>query len=327
MRVLVVDNMRPDEATPQRGSFVRDQVAALRRQGVDVEHASYPPGNRGRAGALRDLRRRLRARRFDLVHAHFGLTGWCAKLAGAKPLVVTFHGTDVRHPATGPLSRLLVRRIELVAGASRAIFAPENGRPGLPCPPGRCEVLPCGADLSRFAPRPRAEARRELGLDPAGRYLLFPASRERPVKRHDRAAEVARRAGAELLTAGGVAPDSMARLINAASAVLVTSDNEGFGLPAVEALACGVPVLSTPVGVAPELLAGIEGCLCAPFEPDRWAELVRRHLDAADPRVSGGEKRARVFSADRMAERTLAAYRALLDGRMPAGAFEALTEE
>ncbi len=57
--------------------------------------------------------------------------------------------------------------------------------------------------------------------------------------------------------------------VNAASAVLVTSENEGFGLVAVEALACDVPVLSTPVGVAPALLRGIQGCLAEPFDPDR----------------------------------------------------------
>ncbi len=133
------------------------------------------------------------------------------------------------------------------------------------------------------------------------------------MKRHDRAAEVALRAGAELLTAGRAEPESIAAMINAASAVLVTSENEGFGLPVVEALACGVPVLSTPVGVAPALLAGIDGCLCAPFDAERWAALARRHIDAEDPRVRG-DRRAQAFSADRMAERAIVAYRAILDG-------------
>ena len=44
-----------------------------------------------------------------------------------------------------------------------------------------------------------------------------------------------------------------------ADAVLVTSEREGFGLAALEALACDVPVLATPVGVAPEALAGVAG--------------------------------------------------------------------
>ena len=249
--------------------------------------------------------------RFDLVHAHYGLAGWCASLAGARPLIVTFHGTDVRHRVVGPISRRLTRRLDLVAGASRALFAAESGRPGLPRRRGSAAVLPCGADLERFQPSPRAEARRRLGLDPAGRYLLFPASPGRPGKRHDRAAEVARLADAELLSAGTIAPEQMPDWINAANAVLVTSDNEGFGLAAVEALACDVPVLSTPVGVSPALLRGIEGCLVEPFEARRWAEVARLHLDAPDPRVAG-RRRAGWFSAEPMAERVVVAYREVL---------------
>jgi hypothetical protein len=46
-------------------------------------------------------------------------------------------------------------------------------------------------------------------------------------------------------------------------------------------------VLSTPVGVAPTLLAGVEGCLCAPFEPSAWAAHVEGLLGGGDPRVAG----------------------------------------
>jgi teichuronic acid biosynthesis glycosyltransferase TuaC len=311
VRVLVITNITPDPGSPSRGVFVRDQVAALRRAGVEVELLSFPAGRWNYPRAVPQIRRLLRRERFDLVHAHYGLAGWCASLAGARPLIVTFHGTDVRHPIVGRLSRHLVRRLDLVAGASRALFAPEAERPGLPERPGATAVLPCGADLERFRPSPRAEARQRLGLDPKGRYLLFPAATSRPEKRYDRAVEVGRLAGAELLTGGAIEAERMPDWVNAASAVLVTSENEGFGLVAVEALACDVPVLSTPVGVAPALLRGIDGCLAQPFDPDRWAVLARGHLDSPDPRVAG-RQRARWFSAELMAERVLVAYREVL---------------
>ena len=311
MRVLVVTNITPDEASPSRGVFVRDQVAALRRAGIEVELYSFPRGRRNYLPAVARIRRLLRRERFDLVHAHYGLAGWCAWLAGARPLIVTFHGTDVRHPIVGRMSRRLARRLDLVAGASRALFAPEAERPGLPRRPGTSAVLPCGADLDRFRPSPRAEARQRLGLDPEGRYLLFPAATFRPEKRHDRALEVARLAGAEVLTGGAIEAERMPDWINAANAVLVTSENEGFGLVAVEALACDVPVLSTPVGVAPALLRGVDGCLAEPFDSHRWAELARAHLEAPDPRVAG-RRRAQWFSAELMAERVLVAYREVL---------------
>jgi glycosyltransferase involved in cell wall biosynthesis len=154
---------------------------------------------------------------------------------------------------------------------------------------------------------PRAEARRALGLKVSGRYLLFPADPNRPVKRHDRAAEVARLAEAELIVGGEIDPDQMPQWVNAADAVLVTSASEGFGLAVLEALACRVPVLSTPVGIAPLVAEGLEGCLVAPFEAQGWAEFARSALER-EMTVPAGRSAAGLFSVGRMAERVLAAY-------------------
>jgi glycosyltransferase involved in cell wall biosynthesis len=311
VRVLVVSNFMPDADAPQRGRWVRDQVDEVRRRGIDVDLFEFPPGRGEYVPATRRLRALLRRQRFDLVHAHYGLAGWVARLAGANPLVVTFHGTDVRHHLVGHLSRRLAWRVDLVAAVSRALFEPEDGRPGLPAVPGSA-VLPCGPDLERFEPLPRAEARRRLGLDPDAAYLFFPANPARPEKRHDRATAIAAACEADLLSGGSIEPEQMPLWLNAANAVLVTSDYEGFGMAAVEALACDVPVLSTPVGIAPYALGGVEGCLCAPFDPDAWAALARRHLDAADPRVTGAA-RAAGLSAAAMAERAIVAYRAVVE--------------
>lgn len=315
MRVLVVTNFMPDESAPQRGRWVRDQVDEVRRRGIEVDLFAFPPGRGEYVPATRHLRSLLRRQRFDLVHAHYGLAGWVARLAGATPLIVTFHGTDVRHHLVGHLSRRLAWRIDLVAGVSRGLFEAEDDRPGLPAVPAST-VLPCGPDLHRFEPRPRAEARRALGLDPEGSYLFFPANPARPEKRHDRAAEVAAACEVDLLTGGSIEPEQMPLWLNAADAVLVTSDYEGFGMAAVEALACDVPVLSTPVGIAPYALGGIDGCLCAPFEVETWATVARRHVEAADPRVDGAG-RAETLSAARMAERVIEAYRAVAAGAVP----------
>jgi glycosyltransferase involved in cell wall biosynthesis len=122
---------------------------------------------------------------------------------------------------------------------------------------------------------------------------------------------LARACDAELLSGGSIEPEQMPLWINAANAVLVTSDYEGFGLAAIEALACDVPVLSTPVGIAPYALGGLHGTLCAPFELEPWTAAARPLLDSPDPRVEGAA-RAATLSAARMAERTLEAYRTVL---------------
>ena len=175
---------------------------------------------------------------------------------------------------------------------------------------GRSAVLPSGADLRRFGPLDRGEARRRLGLRADGRYLLLPADPAREVKRADRARRVAELSGAELLTLGGVDPEEVVLRINAAAAVLITSDNEGFGLAAVEALACGTPVIATEVGVIPHLARGLDGCLVAPFDAERFAAAARRLLDDPPVRIDARPRTA-AFGAERTAERVLAAYRDL----------------
>ena len=302
MRALIVTSMWPSASAPARGSFVRDQVAALQETpGVDVEVFAFPP--RGYARAARDLRRRYRRERFDVVHAHFGLTAWPALAVRHATRVVTLHGTDLRHPRSRRITSAVLPRYDLVAAVS-----PELARevPGAGTR-RRVAVLPCGVDLDRFVAIDRAAARERLGLDPAGRYVLFPADPARPAKRPDRARELADAAGAQLLALGRVHPFEVPYWVNAANAVLVPSDHEGFGLAALEALACDVPVLATPVGNHPTALDGIDGALCAPYDKDAWSAALQPHLDAADPRVEG-RGRAELWSARRMARRVLEAW-------------------
>src|SRR5204863_1044334 len=198
MRVLVVTSMYPTPSRPALGGFVRDQVEALRQiDGLEVELFAFEPGGASRyARAARDLRRVHAGHRFDVVHAHYGLTGWTALALGRRaPLVVTFHGTDLSHRVVGPLSRALARRVDVAAPVSSSLARlPGGGLPGAG-ETRAAPVLPCGVSLDRFGRRDRREARARLGLDPDRPHLLFPADPARPEKRHDRARELAAAAG------------------------------------------------------------------------------------------------------------------------------------
>jgi glycosyltransferase involved in cell wall biosynthesis len=309
MRVLVVTNMYPTRERPALGPFVRDQVEALRRRGdLEIELYAFGPGPRALVRAAAGLRRRYRGRRFDVVHAHFGLTAWPAVLARLGPVAVTLHGNDLLVRRSYLATRAVLPFTALTIAVSREFSA---NLPGAGTT-RRVAVLPVGIDLERFRPIPRVEARARLGLDRAGPYLLFPHDPSRPLKRYDRAVEAA--GDARLLTLGGVAPAEVPYWINAANAVLVPSEKEAFGLSVLEALACDVPAFATPVGIHPVALGGIDGAYCAPWDREAWRAALRPHLAAADPRVAGRE-RARLFSADAMADRLVAAWRDLLDER------------
>jgi glycosyltransferase involved in cell wall biosynthesis len=313
VRALVVSDMQPDAAHPERGRFVRDQVAALRGLGgVEVELIEFPPGPAALLGAGRMLKGRFRGHGGrepapDVVHAHFGLTAWPALAVPAAVRALTVHGTDVRHPRTRLATAAVLPLMDIVA----AVSEPLVGQLPLASARRRARVLPCGVDLERFQPIPRDRARRELGLDEREPCLLFPSDPARSEKRHDRAAGLARELGVRLFSLGGVEPEQVPLWVNASNAVLVPSEREGFGLAVLEALACDVPVLATPVGVHALALAGVPGTLCAPWDPVRWREALEPHVRASDPRVPG-RAAAEVFSAERMAARVLEAWREAL---------------
>ncbi|HTR72441.1 MAG TPA: glycosyltransferase [Solirubrobacteraceae bacterium] len=307
MRALVVSNMLPDAAHPARGRFVRDQVDALRRiEGIEVDLHEIAPGKAGLVRGAWELRRRYGRTELDVVHAHYGLTAWPALAVRARVRALTVHGTDLSHPRTRELTRKAIPRMDVLAAASAPLAEL------LPAGRERAQVLPCGVDLVRFRPLPRAETRAELEIDPDEPFVLFPASPTRPEKRYDEALALARDADVEVLALGGVAPELMAKWINAANAVVVPSEREGFGLAVLEALACDVPVLATPVGVHPEALRGVEGTLCAPFELKVWRDALAPHLLDRDPRVQG-RAHAEPYSAQAMAERVVAAWRSALE--------------
>lgn len=321
VRALVVSNMLADERHPERGRFVRDQVAALRRlPGLDVELHEFPPGLPNLVRAARSLRARWAEERVDVVHAHFGLTAWPALAVPARVRGLTVHGTDVRDPRTRQLTRAVLPMMGLLGAVSDELARELPGRSAR----RRARVLPCGVDLDRFHPVPRAAARAELGLAPDRAHVLFGADPARTVKRYDRARQLvqtfasdapardAPREIPELHTLGGVPPERVPLWVNAANAVLVPSEHEGFGLAALEALACDVPVLATPVGVHPDALAGLPGTLCEEFDLARWRAALAPHLLAADPRIAG-RGRAEPYSAEHMAVRVAEAWRALLE--------------
>ena len=217
MRVLIVTNMWPSAERPELGSFVRDQLEALRAlqdRELELECFAFAPG--GYAAAARALRGRYAKQRFDVVHAHFGLTAWPSLVVPADVHALTLHGTDLRHRRSRLITHAALPWIDLVAAASPDLASDVPGYPKRPV-----EILPCGVATDRFRPLDRQQVRAELGLQTDGRYLLFPADPARVEKRSDRAKAIANRCNAELLTLGSIEPQQVPLWINAANAVVV----------------------------------------------------------------------------------------------------------
>jgi len=125
--------------------------------------------------------------------------------------------------------------------------------------------------------------------------------------------------GSSVRFVSGVSDDDIVRLYNEAEVAVVPSLYEGFSLPAIEALACGTPLVATTGGALPEVLGedGHAALLAPPGDPDALAAALGRALD--DPALRarlGAAGRARVlerFTWRKCAEGCVDNYRALLD--------------
>jgi glycosyltransferase involved in cell wall biosynthesis len=108
---------------------------------------------------------------------------------------------------------------------------------------------------------------------------------------------------------GYVPPDQRRELFEAAALLVIPSLHEGFGIPALEAMAVGVPVVAARRGALPEVL-GDAGILVEP-EPDSLADSIARVLDdSAEARrmTARGRERARLFTWDAAARAACSAY-------------------
>ena len=111
--------------------------------------------------------------------------------------------------------------------------------------------------------------------------------------------------------AGHVEHEQLARLYRGAVCLVFPSRYEGFGLPVLEAMASGTPVVSTAAGAVPEV-AGDAAILVEPGDPEAIAAGIERALAERDRLVAAGLERASHFSWTETARRTLAVYRELL---------------
>jgi glycosyltransferase involved in cell wall biosynthesis len=315
IRVLVLTNMYPTPAEPEFGCFVKDQVDDLRRLGVDMSVLAFDGRSHKRrylAAALQ-LRRALRLDHYDIVHAHYGLSGAVASLQLATPVVTTFHGSDAWVPWQRRVSWLVARRTQPIAVAP--VIAASLGVSDAP-------VIPCAVDLELFAPANRTEARRALGWPKDASCVLFPAARNdrtklvrKRVDVFDAMVERLRRSVPNVFAAtlDGLPRRHVALAMNAADVAVVTSLWEGAPVGVKESLACQTPVVSVAVGDVATVVDGLPGCAIVPCDPDALADAVSRALRAGrDPLL---RESMQVFGRRRIAERVLCVYRCVLEGR------------
>jgi glycosyltransferase involved in cell wall biosynthesis len=298
--------------------YLRNLLAAL--HGVDVREYSFPGSSRP-AKVTRDilwylgaLPLRAARDRVDVLHctAHRG------PLRSRVPVVVTVHDLAVfRHPDafnrwTRSYSRTLLPRLARRANRVIAVseFTKGEAVELLGVEPSRVRVVPHGV-ASPFEP---------YGPAGGGSYALAVGTLE-PRKNLARAVLAAERAGVELRvvgaagwggvdvdTVGFVDDDELARLYRGAQCLVYPSLYEGFGLPVLEAMACGTPVVTSATGATAEV-AGEAAVLVDPLDVEAIAAGIREAIERRDELRAAGLERASRFTWDKAAQQTVDVYR------------------
>lgn len=250
--------------------FITEQVAALEKEGVVCRFFGIDKkGICGYVGNLRAFRRAIQSFRPDVIHAHYGLCGLLANYQRRIPVVTTYHGSDINNPRILRLSKRSIRRSRF------NIFVSERNI-DIAKPSQNHALIPCGINLDDYPVIEKQEARRKMGLDMSGKYVLFAGAYDNPVKN----ASLAKAAlelipEAQLLELKGFTRERVAALMQAVDAFLMTSHSEGSPQVIKEAMACGCPIVSVDVGDVADLTAGTEGCFIAERSPEDIASKLK----------------------------------------------------
>ncbi|MDQ6714524.1 MAG: D-inositol-3-phosphate glycosyltransferase [Actinomycetota bacterium] len=314
---------------------------------------------------------------YDVLHSHYwlsGQVGWLAADRWGVPLVHTMH-TMARvknlHMATDDTPEPAGREIgelQVVEAADRLVANTDGEADDLvelyAADPAKVRVVTPGVDLDVFTPGDRAASRRQVGIAPGARLLLF-VGRIQPLK----APDVLLRVGAELLrrhpdlrqnlvlavlggpsgsglTRPGELEDLAAELgiaditrfvppverevlawwYRAADLVLVPSHSESFGLVALEAEACGTPVAAARVGGLP-IAVGDTGVLVDGHRTQTWTDAVDALLLDEPRRAALGRQaaaHARRFGWGATTDRLLEVYAEARSTRAAAAAIDSM---
>jgi glycosyltransferase involved in cell wall biosynthesis len=241
----------------------------------------------------------------DIIHAHYGLSGFFANWQRRVPVVTTYHGGDVNYDRSRPFSRLAIKLSAYNIFVSEKLMLKARAK-------AKYMIQPCGLDLSIFHPVDKEKARKKMGLDPQRRYILFSSSFSNPIKNARLAKEAIALSGSgnHLIELMDYSRREVMLLLNACDVALLTSFSEGSPQFIKEAMACNCPIVTTNVGSVEEIIDHTEGCYISSFNANDVSDKIN-HALREGKRTNGSEKVAH-FDNEIIANRIIAVYKELL---------------
>ncbi len=306
----IINHRRGDFDLVHDDQCLGSGILGLHRDGWPILETLHHPITVDRSIALdhaESFTQRLTTRRW------FGFLRMQVRVARRLPAVLTVsHNSklDINAQMHVPLDRLTV----VPVGVDHTVFRPYDGAVARP---GRLMVT-SSSDVPMKGLVPLLEAVAKLRVERDIELVVIGRPRPGgPVAR-----SIDRLGLADCVTTvTGVSDEELARLYGEAQVAIVPSLYEGFSLPAIEAMSCGVAVVATTGGALPEVVgvSGETGLLVKPNDPEALLEAIRQLLDDPELRARlGARGRQRVierFTWQVTARGTAACYDAILEHR------------
>jgi teichuronic acid biosynthesis glycosyltransferase TuaC len=291
MKVLIVCSGNWGFVKP----FISEQVDSIKKAGVECDYFLIKgKGFRGYLSNYSRFRKKISNNHYDLVHAHYGLSGLFALLQRRLPVVITFHGVDLVDKKNMCSHKFRVSRFHVFLSKIAARLSSWNifvNKNIIIFPQKKHSVISCGVNHNIFYPLDKTEARLKLGLIKDKKYILFSSSfKQSTLKNYELAqAAVSKIPDAELLEMKNFSREEVNLLMNACDVLLITSYFETGPLVVKEAMACNCPIISTDVGNVREVLSDTDGCCICSYDQQDIAKKMELTLACERP-FNGLEK-------------------------------------
>ncbi len=302
MRILIVASGNSDQISP----FVKEQAQSLVKKGVFIDF--FLIKGKGFFGYLRNylyLLDKLKNNKYDILHAHYGLSGLLATMQLSVPVIITFHGSDVNMEKNYIFSRMASRL------STVNIFVHPKLSKKLKVYREPLNIIPCGVNDDLFYPMSKSEARIKLGWKAETRYILFSSAFDNKIKNVSLAnSALSKINNHQLVELKGYKKEQINLLLNASDLLLVTSISETGPIIVKEALACNCPIVSTDVGDVKKLIKNIRNCYITSYQAN---DVMRKiNLVLMKSKRTNGRKFIKNFTLDKIAIKILPIYKSVL---------------
>ena len=261
--------------------IVQAQANSLLKFGIAVE--IFPIKGKGIKGYLKNffhLRRVIKETNFDVIHAHYGISGLLAFFANAKSkLVVSLMGSEIYASIVSLwVFRLFTRYCwHITIVKSQAMSEALNSTQS------DIRIIPNGVDLNTFYPLEKDQARKELNIKSDKPLVLFPSNPNRAEKNFPLAQKICTRLNLKLIWLDNVPHQKVNLYYNAADVVLLTSSFEGSPNAIKEAMAANRPIVSTKVGDVEQNLSNTSRCHVCSHDREELARALSSTINNNEP--------------------------------------------